>query len=68
MVALLDRLPDWGLVLTFAATLVFAVWANLNPFGYTRVLLWDVPNLFFEALAVALLYLEYREMRSRGWF
>jgi hypothetical protein len=68
MVALLDRLPDWGLVLTFAATLAFAVWANLDPFGYTRVLLWDVPNLFFEALAVALLYLEYREMRSRGWF
>jgi len=64
MVALLDRLPDWGLVVAFAATLAFAVWANLDPFGYT----WAIPNLFFEALAVVLLYLEYREMRSRGWF
>jgi hypothetical protein len=64
MVALLDRLPDWGLVLAFAATLAFAVWANLDPFGYT----WVIPNLFFEVLAVALLYIEYREMRGRGWF
>ena len=50
--------------MAFAATLAFAVWANLDPFGYT----WVIPNLFFEALAVVLLYLEYREMRSRGWF
>lgn len=51
------------LVLAFIATLALAVWVNLDPFGYT----WIVPNLFLEVLTVGLLYLEYREMRGRGW-
>jgi len=63
MVWLLDRLSDGMLVLTFIATLAFAVWVNLDPFGYT----WIIPNLFLEVLGVGLLYLEYREMRGRGW-
>jgi hypothetical protein len=64
MVWLLDRLSDGMLVLAFIATLIFAVWVNINPFGYT----WIIPNLFFEVLSVGLLYLEYREMKARGWF
>jgi hypothetical protein len=64
MVYLLDRLSDGMLVLAFIGTLAFTVWVNLNPFGYT----WIIPNLFLEVLGVGLLYLEYREMRGRGWF
>jgi hypothetical protein len=64
MVWLLDRLSDGMLVLVFIATLALTVWVNLDPFGYT----WIIPNLFLEVLGVALLYLEYREMRGRGWF
>jgi hypothetical protein len=64
MVYLLDRLSDGKLVLAFIGTLAFTVWVNLNPFGYT----WIIPNLFLEVLGVGLLYLEYREMRGRGWF
>jgi hypothetical protein len=64
MVWLLDRLSDGMLVLAFIATLVLTIWVNLDPFGYT----WIIPNLFLEVLGVALLYLEYREMRGRGWF
>jgi hypothetical protein len=60
----LDRLSDGMLVLVFIATLAFTIWVNLDPFGYT----WIIPNLFLEVLGVALLYLEYREMRGRGWF
>jgi len=52
------------LVLVFIATLAFTIWVNLDPFGYT----WIIPNLFLEVLGVALLYLEYRNMRDRGWF
>jgi len=63
MVWLLERLGDTALYLVFIATLAFAVWVNLNPFGYT----WIIPNLFLEVLSVGLIYLEYREMRGRGW-
>jgi hypothetical protein len=64
MVILLERLGDTALYFLFIATLAFAVWVNLDPFGYT----WIIPNLFLEVLSIALLYLEYREMRDRGWF
>jgi len=59
----LEKLSDWALVLLFALSLAFAIIVNLDPFGYTL----GVPNLVFEVLAVALLFLEYREMRERGW-
>jgi len=64
MVWLLEKLSDGMLVLVFIATLAFTIWVNLDPFGYT----WIIPNLFLEVLGVALLYLEYRNMRDRGWF
>ena len=60
----LDRLPNWALVLLFAVTLTAAVLVNVDPFGETL----GVPNLLLEALLLLLLYLEYREMRERGWF
>jgi len=64
MVWLLERLGDVALFLLFIASLAFTVWVNIDPFGYT----WIIPNLFLEVLGVALIYLEYREMRDRGWF
>jgi len=64
MVLLLERLEDKALYFLFIATLAFAIWVNIDPFGYT----WIIPNLFLEVLGVVLLYLEYREMRDRGWF
>jgi len=59
----LDRLPNWALLLLFAATFTVAILVNLDPFGTTL----GVPNIVLEAALVLLLYLEYREMRKRGW-
>jgi hypothetical protein len=68
MVVLLDRLPDWGLVLAFAATLAFTTYTLALDFsGGARSPPWDVLTPLFEGLGTILLYLELREMERREW-